>query len=256
MGRPEQMVIGVSDCGAKFENYTRWLETASRQIRIIKLSYHLQNESEVDRCDGVLLTGGGDLHPKLFRRPEAVIELDPHEIDSKRDEYEMAIVGRVLRRGAPMLGICRGMQLVNVYQDGDIVLDLKKIGKNDHRAIRDAGIGDSDEMMDSVTSHHEDRDRVHPVIVDSGSMLYRYVQVTKGMVNSSHHQAIGRVGKQLRAVAWSDDGVVEALESTGVQGEFVLLVQWHPERMAFDNAFSYGVRGGFLDAARQYALTH
>jgi putative glutamine amidotransferase len=255
------MVIGVSDCGAKFENYTRWLETASRLIQIIKLSDLLQNEGEVDRCDGVLLTGGGDLHPRFFGRPEAFAELDPNQIDERRDEYELMVVDRVLRRGAPLLGICRGMQLVNVYRDGDLIPDLVKIGKNDHSAITDSRIssieaGVPGEMMRATTVHPESRDRDHTVIVESGSLLHGCVRSTKGTVNSSHHQAIGRVGKELRAVAWSDDGVIEALESTGGHGEFLLLVQWHPERMALDNAFSNGVRGGFLDAARQYALAH
>ncbi|MGD0339050.1 MAG: gamma-glutamyl-gamma-aminobutyrate hydrolase family protein [Bacteroidota bacterium] len=249
---PESIVIGVTDCGAKFENYTRWLETSTRQMQIIKLSAALHNYGEVDRCDGVLLTGGGDIHPKFFGKPDAVEELDPKEVDEYRDEFELKIIERLVRRDIPLLGICRGLQVVNIHHGGDIILDLMKFGKKEHGIINDSG----DPSQLSNGEQVESRDRMHRIVVEPGSRLQACVRATQGVVNSSHHQAVGRVGKELRSTAWSNDGVIEALESAVERENFLLLVQWHPERLAVENTFSMGVRDGFLDAARQYALAH
>ncbi len=238
-GRPERMVIGVTDCGAKFENYTRWLESSARQMQIIKLSAALYNDSEVDRCDGILLTGGGDIHPRFYGKPEAIVELDPMQVDEHRDEFEFKVIERLIRRRAPLLGICRGLQVVNMHHGGDIILDLGKVGKKDHQVEQE-----------------QNGDRTHAVVVEPGSRLANCVRATQGTVNSSHHQAVGRVGKELRGTAWSSDGVIEALESSGGREDFLLLVQWHPERLPADHPFSMGIRDGFLDAAWKYALAH
>src|SRR5512136_844137 len=96
-GKSEAIVIGVCDCGKKFENYTRWLESESRQVRFLRLSVSVQNEDEVDRCDGVVLTGGGDIHPKFFGKPESIIEHDLAEVDERRDAFEFAVVDRAIR---------------------------------------------------------------------------------------------------------------------------------------------------------------
>lgn len=252
MGNRESIIIGVTDCGRKFENYTRWIEASGRSVRIIKLSASLSNHGEVDRCDGILLTGGGDIHPRFFGKPEEIRELDSDQIDECRDEFELRVVEQQAQRAeTPLLGICRGLQVVNIFYDGDLVLDLEKIGKKNHRVI-----GRADNAAPSGLMRIEEYDRMHPVIVEPESQLRKYVGTSHGIVTSSHHQAVGRVGKGLRATAWSGDGVIEALELSENREGFFLLVQWHPERMEAGNSFSTGVRSGFLDAAMKFGLAH
>jgi putative glutamine amidotransferase len=243
------MVVGVTDCGVKFDNYIRWLETSGRLMQIVKLSAALNNGGQADQCDGVVLTGGGDIHPRFFGRPDAIEEIDATKVDEYRDEFELKVVERLIRRGAPLFGICRGMQVVNVYQGGDIILDLDKIGKTAHGLVNNP-----DGIVQ--TGVQENGDRMHPIVVERGSQLNAMVGATRGTINSSHHQAVGRLGKELRSTAWSDDGIIEALEPSGSREGFLLLVQWHPERLPVQNLFSTGVRDAFLDAARNYGLAH
>jgi putative glutamine amidotransferase len=118
-----------------------------------------------------------------------------------------------MERGMPVLGICRGAQIFNVAMGGSLIPDIEAAGFMNHRR------GDEPE-------------RVHGVHVMNGSILNGIVGVSAGTVNSSHHQAVDAVGRGLAVAARSDDGIIEALEWEDPAGRpFVLLVQWHPERM-------------------------
>ena len=118
-------------------------------------------------------------------------------------------MSRCVNEGKPILGICRGIQLLNVALGGDLIQDLSP----DIRLFHS----------------REGQDLVHPVRCEADSFLHR-LYGPLFPVNSSHHQAVGRLGEGLRAVAWSEGGVAEALE---LPGRPVLGVQFHPERMAF-----------------------
>ena len=155
--------------------------------------------------DGIVFSGGGDLDPALYGDgpvPEV------RGVNARRDAYELALVRHALDLGLPMLGTCRGCQLLNVAVGGTLVPHLP----------------DAD-------GRHCARDRwgetVHTVSVLEGSTLRGIVGREVVGVNSLHHQAVAKVGSGLRAVAWADDGVIEAVE--GVGGNRVLGVQWHPE---------------------------
>jgi putative glutamine amidotransferase len=113
----------------------------------------------------------------------------------------------------PVLGICRGAQVFNVAMGGSLIPEIETAGFRSHRLGDDPG-------------------GVHGVSVMDGSVLLGVVGVKEGTVNSSHHQAVDAVGRGLRVAARSDDGIIEALEWDDPAGKpFVLLVQWHPERM-------------------------
>jgi putative glutamine amidotransferase len=164
----------------------------------------------LDQLSGLLLTGGPDLDPACYGA-EPHPELGP--IDHDVDVFELALCRRADRRGMPILGICRGAQVLNVARQGTLYQHLPDItsGVVEHRQL---------EPGDRTT--HEVR-----VSPDSG-----LAQTTGGgpvNVNSFHHQAIDRLGLGLRPVAWAQDGVIEAIE--GQDGDFVLGVQWHAETL-------------------------
>jgi putative glutamine amidotransferase len=153
--------------------------------------------------DGLVLSGGQDLDLPL--PPGAPAE--GRWIHPARDEHEFALWAAARELGLPVLGVCRGMQLVNVALGGELVRHV--------------------DGHDRAAAH---RERLHPVRVDGDSRLAAALGADRADVNTIHHQALGALGNGLRATAWADDGVVEAAEGTPGDGWFVG-VQWHPELM-------------------------
>ena len=156
--------------------------------------------------DGLLLTGGGDVDPTRYG------ELPGPEVfgtDPGRDAFEVALVLAAARAGVPVLGICRGCQVMNVALGGSLIQHVPAVTGRDHYR----------KDLSLVT--------VHGVRVAPGSLLAGVVGATNFDVNSLHHQAVDRLGNGLQAVAWSDDGVVEAVETAAPAR--LLGVQWHPE---------------------------
>ena len=209
------MIIGITDPmrdAATYEMYgalvRKWIPGAEVQI----LSCVTGTFSEIERCDALLLTGGGDVHPKFYGREEDAAFA--REVKIGRDMFEFDIIREAMERGMPVLGICRGAQVFNVAMGGSLIPDIEAAGFMSHRLGDDPG-------------------GVHGVHVMNGSILQEVVGVKEGTVNSSHHQAVDGVGRGLRVAARSDDGIIEALEWDDPAGKpFVLLVQWHPERMS------------------------
>ena len=196
----------------KFGKYTSWIKAGIPGVDLRVASYSNTNGDPLAGCQGVILSGGGDLEPNLYGYVDrdGVVE----EIDPRRDAFEFAIFRAAIARNLPLLGICRGVQLANVVLGGTLVPDLQRAGYPNHRSTPEG-------------------DRMHPVAVEQGSLLAGLAGVTRGTVSSAHHQAVGRVGDGLRVTARSDDGVVEALEWAAPEGRaFLQLVQWHPERIA------------------------
>jgi len=195
---------------AKKARYTAWIEHWIPDAKIHMLSYTLDNLSEMEQCAGLVLSGGGDVDPLLYHRPDAVPIAQ--EVDKKRDAFELRVIESALRRRMPVLGICRGTQLFNVFHGGSLLPDIEAAGYQSHRG--DGG------------------DRRHGIDIVPDSKLHTLSGVVSGEVNSSHHQAIERVGRGLRVVARSAEGIVEAVEWEDPQAHSsALLVQWHPERM-------------------------
>ena len=159
-------------------------------------------------CDGLLLTGGDDLDPALFGQPNQGSE----GIDPARDQAELVLTKAFADAGKPILGICRGHQLLNVAFGGTLIQDLGPVENLFHR--RTSGIP---------------KDKVHPVRTLEGSTLaalYGPLFIS----NSAHHQAVDRLGEGFDATGWSESGVVEAMEHISLP---ILAVQFHPERMSY-----------------------
>jgi gamma-glutamyl-gamma-aminobutyrate hydrolase PuuD len=163
----------------------------------------------LSRCDGLLLTGGGDVNPAAYGEQPTAPLLD---VDSARDHAEIEAARVTVEAGRPLLGICRGLQVMTVALGGTLHQDLTAAGYCGH--------------WDEERQHEP----VHAVRSDGGTTA-RMALAGVTEVNSIHHQAVRDPGPELLATAWSHDGVVEAVESRRALG-----VQWHPERLADHDA--------------------
>ncbi len=163
----------------------------------------------LERLDGLILSGGGDIHPQFFPgEPHPLIE----EVDVERDVLELTFARRAVESQKPLLGICRGCQVLNVALGGTLythILDQRK-GSLDHSPA-DAGR----------------RTLVHTVHLQPQSLLAEILGQEVLQVNSLHHQGIAIVGNGLRPNAWAEDGLIEGIELP--HAPFVIAVQWHPE---------------------------
>ena len=187
----------------------------------------------LDNCDGLMLSGGTDVDPEIFGEvPHTALG----RVDGPRDPFEITLAREAVRRDLPVLGICRGLQVLNVAMGGTLIQDIP-----------------SD--VPGATRHEAGENRVeiaHEVEVEPGSKLAELLSATRVGVNSFHHQAAKRLGDGLVVSATCPkDGIIEGLEMPG--RTFVVAVQWHPENFwrtspAFDGLFS-----GFVEAARRAA---
>ena len=223
-----KVTIGITDC-SKYDSYHKWIE-GEENVEVIRLSHHENNLHDIAKCDGILLSGGEDVHPRFYNKEE-YLELC-QEIDESRDEFELKVLEYIEKNKLPLLGICRGLQVANVYFGGTLLPHIPAFGKFDH-------------------SKTETADRYHTIQVDPNSNLKEIVGTITGEVNSAHHQSADLIGKGLVANALSPDGIVEGLESPVLNDNFLLLVQWHPERMKDqESAFSKIIKQNFLKAVR------
>jgi putative glutamine amidotransferase len=169
----------------------------------------------LDRLDGVLLSGGGDIDPGYFN---GTAHPKVYGISPERDELELSLVERALEKGKPLLAICRGIQVLNVAMGGALYTHLQ-------------------DQLESSLKHDWfpkfPRDKLaHTVSLKCESKLDQIYGEDEVQVNSLHHQGISRVGEGLVATAFAPDGLVEGLEVSGA--DFALGVQWHPECLPDD----------------------
>ncbi len=224
-----KIIVGVTDCG-KYSSYAKWI-ASEPDVEAIKLSYKEDSYKQIEKCHGILLTGGEDVHPRFYDKLEYLPYCDHVDMDEKRDEFELEVLKYSQANALPVLGICRGLQIANVFFGGTLTPDLPAFGKFNHSKV--AGY-----------------DLYHGVQVDTNSALRKIVNANAGEVNSAHHQSAERVGGGLVASAVTVDGVVEALEWLHPEGKpFLQLVQWHPERMRDQHSlFTKNIRTSFLEA--------
>ncbi|CAF0861057.1 unnamed protein product [Adineta ricciae] len=222
--------IGITDC-ARYSNYERWFLDAPVKVDIIRLSYRLNNLNDIEQCQGVVLSGGEDVDPRRYKRPDLLGRVEFTDIDEKRDDFEMEVIHRSLQLKLPILSICRGMQLFNVYHGGTLVYDIPTVTKiSGHAKVQ--GI-----------------DQRHEIIVREKTLLKEITGCIKGAVNSSHHQCVEKLGAELTVAAIAEEPIIEAIQwKNAKENPFYLGVQWHPERMVDQTSpFSFNIRQAFLD---------
>jgi len=193
------------------EAYVDALQQAGAMPVMIPLGLPEEGLSELlSRVDGVLFSGGGDVHPERYgSAPHPRVDF----VDEDRDRVEALLVNHALKQGLPIFGICRGMQLINVALGGTLYEDL------------------GDQLPGAIQHDHaEEHQRdylAHSVQVRQGSLLAEVLGSPSTLVNSLHHQGIRQLAASLRASAFAPDGVIEGVELPGYP--FGLAVQWHPE---------------------------
>ncbi|MBN9385117.1 MAG: gamma-glutamyl-gamma-aminobutyrate hydrolase family protein [Chitinophagaceae bacterium] len=227
------MRIGLTYTGSdeKHNNYVHWLKDGQADIEVVKLSL---DGGGVSDYDALVLSGGIDIHPSFYG---GGMDYDhrPGEWQEGRDEFEKNVLERAWERRIPVLGVCRGLQLINVCCGGTLVQDLGPQGDLRHQ--------------------NTPADKEHDVKVMEGTLLHE-VSGGGGWINSAHHQAIDRLGKGLVVNCHADDGVIEGVEWAHPEGRaFMLAVQWHPERMYVrgykDLGFYKAVRDRFIEEIKK-----
>jgi len=188
------------------------------------------------RLDGLVLTGGGDIEPSRFgeaAHPKTAL------VSTDRDALDLELVDRALRDDVPMFAICRGLQVLNVALGGSV-----------HQHVPDAfgdGIQHSQAARRDVATHDVK-------LQTEGTRLGAILGTSELRVNSFHHQAVHRLGRDLRDIGWAPDNVIEALEHAD-RRRFVVAVQWHPEELVGHDAAARALFTAVVDAARARGRT-
>ncbi|XKE44441.1 type 1 glutamine amidotransferase [Halomonas organivorans] len=225
MSEDTRPLIGIttSDRKSRIAWWFDWFAVWRHGGRPLRLS---PSRPRPDDLDGLIIGGGDDIEAHHYG---GEMQLDVR-VDPERDELELALLARFIPRGTPVLGICRGAQLINVHQGGTLDPDI-------------------------YTSYEglKRRRTVLPrktVDIVGDSRLYRILRVTWCRINSLHHQAVREAGRGIEIVARDRDGLVQAIESR--QHDFLIGVQWHPEWLVFNRPQQRLIRA-LVDAARKPA---
>ena len=213
------------------ENYIRSILTAGGIPLLIPLGLSLEQRTRiVEQLDGIMLTGGGDIHPRYFNgKSHSTV----YGIIPDRDELEVSLVNLAMQHHKPLLGICRGCQVMNVALGGTLITDIPT-------------------QFNGSINHSTSDDNPWPTIAHSvniveKSRLAKIISEQQIEVNSRHHQAVEKVAPGTIVSAVSPDGLIEGIEA--IDHPFCIGVQWHPEGMPSDpNAKE--LFAAFVEAAR------
>jgi putative glutamine amidotransferase len=234
----EPVKIAVTKASA---NYINWLKKGDSTLVIVNM-YPLDPDSalrELDRCSGLLVTGGEDVQPEYYGK-----ESEKHlctETDPRRDTLEMALIRKALDKKIRVLGICRGEQIINVTLGGSLIVDIPSHFLRLPRIYH-------------VVHQCEDYLKCfHPVNIFPNTLLRSVTGCDKGIVTTNHHQAVDQLAPGLVLNARSEDGLTEGIEWESPEGKsFMLGVQWHPERMDTSNCLSGKLLEEFISRSQIY----
>ena len=228
------IVIGITPAQDEKGNITvnqDYLDAVARTGAVPVLLPLIEDEESqfalLSRIDGLLLSGGPDIDPKLYGE-----EIIPQcgEISALRDAVEIGLFLKAMDIDLPVLGICRGIQVMNVALGGTLYQDIET-------------------QLEGAVKHpcyDTPRDKVHEVTVIENSLIHRIAGLKRFSVNSRHHQGVKRLGHGLVATAYSKDGLIEAVDYP--QAKFVTAIQWHPESLSDRFPEAQGIFNAFAEA--------
>jgi len=227
--------IGVTYTGTdeKHHNYVQWLQ-GNEAIKVHLLSPSITQPASLIQLDGIVLSGGIDIHPRFYGNTHLTFPFAPKHFNEERDLFEMDIFRNSQQLALPVLAVCRGLQLVNCLLGGTLLQDIGMVANAIHR--------------------HGQNDKAHGINLVSGTLLQSLTGLERTVVNSAHHQGIDQLAPGLRINCRSDDGLVEGAEWADPTGKaFFIGVQWHPERMyqlhLADSPVSKNLRDQFINEA-------
>ncbi len=187
-------------------------------------------ENLLPYLDGILLSGGNDINPLTYKERS---NGKSGTNDPIRDDVELYIAKYIIQNKKPVLGICRGFQLLNVALGGTLHEDLMEAG-----------------FMEHSLTYSERYIPVHSVFINKNTNFFNIHGVEKLMVNSLHHQGVDKLGENLISAATSEDGVCEAFELE--HEDYLMAVQWHPEMMSYKFDEFYKIFERFIDICNKY----
>ena len=234
----EPLRIAVTKASA---NYVNWLKKGDSSLIIINM-YPMQLDSALaglEKCSGLLVTGGEDVQPGYYGKAQEknlCTEMDP-----RRDTLEMALISKALERKMPVLGICRGEQILNVTFGGTLIVDIPFHFEHMPR------------IHHVVHQCQDYRQCFHTVNIFPNTLLRKIAGCDHATVTTNHHQAVEQLAPGLAANARSEDGLTEGIEWESPGGKsFLLGVQWHPERMDTSDCLSGSLLKEFIRQSELY----
>ena len=216
--------------------YGQWIQKADTSIVWIDM-YHIPLDSALElikHCDGLLLSGGEDVNPDLHGQ---ISEIDRcGTIDYKRDTLEYALLDYAVNHNMPVMGICRGQQMINVFLGSNLYIDLP-----------------TDKPSQTIHRCPKTYECRHKIYIAKGSLLNTITGVDSAVVNSAHHQAVKIPAVNIIPNAWAPDSVIESISWDDTTGRgFLLGVQFHPEHLDFENPVSGKVAKRFVEEVISY----
>ncbi len=187
----------------------------------------------LEKCSALLLTGGLDVYPGRYGKEydTSRCKTDPH-----RDSVEFALIKKAVKMKLPILGICRGEEILNVAMGGSLIVDIPQ---------------DYDTIIKHRCNDHSSC--LHEINIIPGTFLFEIGKVYIDTVNSFHHQAVDRLAKYFKVAARSNDGLIEAYEWKNPENKpFLLAVQFHPEQLDTNNKLSTPIATYFINEAKKY----
>ncbi|MGD0710314.1 MAG: gamma-glutamyl-gamma-aminobutyrate hydrolase family protein [Bacteroidales bacterium] len=218
-------------------NYVKWITHYDKSIVCVDMIKKKPEQAceLLEKCSGLILTGGLDVDPARYGRTK---DSSRCELDKRRDTLEFALIKKAMELRLPVLGICRGEQVLNVAMGGSLIIDIPK----DHDTI----------------VHHQTKEGTHTkhyVSLVQGTYLFNQCDTKGDTVASNHHQAVDKLADCFKVSAWANDSIVEAFEWKYPQGKsFLIAVQWHPEKPDTKNALSLPIGKSFIDEAKKYNI--
>jgi putative glutamine amidotransferase len=219
-----------------YANYYNWIKSLDSSIVCMDM-YDMPMDSALKLFkgfSGLILTGGTDINPVLYE--DTANAYRSVDIDDYQDTLELMLIDSALAWGMPILGICRGHQMLNVALGGSLIKDIPT-------------------EYDTTVSHRckDFLTCFHPVEIEDSSLLSKITGLQAGTVNSNHHQGVKVLAPPLRVAAYTSDGLPESVEWLQPAGKsFLLGVQWHPERLGNDNPLSGKIGLRFVEECKKF----